>query len=442
MPVYEKYRDGYFVSISNSDRAPGLNYLATVYNGIDLSLYPLQERGGDHLVFLGRIHPDKGVHLAIEVARLSGLPLLIAGIIQDRTYFREQVEPHLDETIRYIGPVDVPGKNELFARARALLHLNTIPERFGLVLAEANAAGVPVIAMDLGSCREVIEDGQTGFLVNNVDEAVQALKRLGEIDRHACRQRVQKCFSIETMVEAYERVYQTIFELEANEMIMSDTLHNPILTKADIPYPVETVHNAAVVKHENEYIMLFRSHLRTGRSIIGLARSPDGFHFTADPEPFLTPAGGVRRVQRRGSASDPGGRRVPHHLQRLLAKWSADRTGQDAGFQQRGKRSALITEADYRNVVIFPEKFDGLYARLDRPHSEIAPWSIWISYSPDLRFWGESQLIMRPEPYHWDEMKIGPGAPPIKTDQGWLSIYHGVFRDDGRVGLPLGGRSS
>ncbi len=98
------------------------------------------------------------------------------------------------------------------------------------------------------------------------------------------------------------------------------------------------------------------------------------------------------------------------------------------------ERVSLITEADYRNVVIFPEKFDGLYARLDRPHSEIAPWSIWISYSPDLRFWGESQLIMRPEPYHWDEMKIGPGAPPIKTDQGWLSIYHGVFQTmDGSV---------
>jgi predicted GH43/DUF377 family glycosyl hydrolase len=98
------------------------------------------------------------------------------------------------------------------------------------------------------------------------------------------------------------------------------------------------------------------------------------------------------------------------------------------------ERVSLITEADYRNVVIFPEKFGGLYARLDRPHSEIAPWSIWISYSPDLCYWGQSQLIMRPEPYHWDEMKIGPGAPPIKTDQGWLSIYHGVFRTmDGSV---------
>ncbi len=216
MPVYRKYRDGYFVSISDSDRAPGLNYLATVYNGIDLALYPLQESGGDDLIFLGRIHPDKGVHLAIEVARRSGLPLLIAGIIQDEAYFREQVQPHLDNhQIRYVGPVDVRGKNELFARARALLHLNTIPERFGLVLAEANAAGVPVIAMDLGSCREVIQEGQTGFLVNNADEAVRALERVPEIDRAACRRRVQQCFSIEVMVEAYERVYSAIFDLEA-----------------------------------------------------------------------------------------------------------------------------------------------------------------------------------------------------------------------------------
>jgi len=217
MAVYKKYHDGYFVSISDSDRAPGLNYLGTVYNGIDLSLYPFQKSRGDELIFLGRIHPDKGVHLAIEVARQCGCPLLIAGIIQDDAYFREHVKPHLDDRyIRYLGPVDVPGKNALFARARALLHLNTIPERFGLVLAEANAAGVPVIAMDLGSCREVIDEGRTGFLVNNVSEAVQALQRLPEIDRAACRQHVQQRFSIDTMVDGYERVYNTIFDKEAN----------------------------------------------------------------------------------------------------------------------------------------------------------------------------------------------------------------------------------
>ena len=200
MPVYQKYRDGYYVSISDADRAPGLNYLATVYNGIDLSLYPLRQPGGDDLIFLGRIHPDKGVHLAIEVARLSGQRLMIAGIVQDRAYFREQIEPRLDDQqIRYVGPVDVAGKNRLFAGASALLHLNTIPERFGLVLAEANAAGVPVIAMDLGSCREVIQDGTTGFLVNNVNQAVQALARLSDIDSCACRHRD-------------ERVYASVYE--------------------------------------------------------------------------------------------------------------------------------------------------------------------------------------------------------------------------------------
>jgi glycosyltransferase involved in cell wall biosynthesis len=142
--------------------------------------------------------------------------------VQDETYFREQIEPHLDgRTVDYVGPVDVQGKNALFAAASALLHLNTIPERFGLVLAEANAAGVPVIAMDLGSCREVVEDGQTGFLVSTPEQAVRALARLAEIDRRACRQRVERRFSIASMVAAYEHVYATIFELEESKRRMT-----------------------------------------------------------------------------------------------------------------------------------------------------------------------------------------------------------------------------
>ena len=271
------------------------------------------------------------------------MPLLIAGIIQDRTYFREQVEPHLDETIRYIGPVDVAGKNELFARARALLHLNTIPERFGLVLAEANAAGVPVIAMDLGSCREVIEDGRTGFLVKASTRRRRPWNGFLKSMAGACRQRVQQCFSIETMVEAYERVYATIFDLEARRCIMKPDIvrrysHNPILTKADIPYPVETVHNAAVVKHGNEYIMLFRSHLRTGRSIIGLARSPDGFHFTADPEPFLTPAqDGPFAAYEEFGVEDP---RVTQIDGEYLITYSA--------YSRNGVRIALAKTKDFR----------------------------------------------------------------------------------------------
>jgi glycosyltransferase involved in cell wall biosynthesis len=218
LPVYRKYSDGYFVSISNSDRMPGLNYMGTVYNGIDLSLYPFQPTGGDDLVFLGRIHPDKGAHLAIETALLSGRRLVIAGIVQDQAYFDARVKPHLNGTkIRFIGPVDVAGKNELFARAYALLHLNTIPERFGLVLAEANAAGVPVVAMDLGSCREVIEDGVTGFLAGNAADAARCLEQVPRIDRGACRKRVAELFSMDTMVRQYERVYSMVLEAEAKK---------------------------------------------------------------------------------------------------------------------------------------------------------------------------------------------------------------------------------
>ncbi|WP_145433097.1 glycosyltransferase family 4 protein [Lacipirellula limnantheis] len=212
LPAYLKYRDGNFVSISDSDRHPDLNYLATVYNGIDLSLYPLVEKQGRDLVFLGRIHPDKGVHLAIETARLSRRRLVIAGIVQDADYFRREIEPQIDgDRVRYVGPVGIDGKNELFSQADALLHLNTIPERFGLVLAEANAAGVPVIAMDLGSCREVIADGRTGFLVHDVQEAAMAVDRTKEINRRECRDHVQRRFSIDAMIDGYEKVYQEIF---------------------------------------------------------------------------------------------------------------------------------------------------------------------------------------------------------------------------------------
>lgn len=211
MPVYEKYRNNYFVSISDSDREEGLNYLGTVYNGIDLSLHEFYEKGGEPLIFLGRIHPDKGTHLAIEVARKSSRKLVIAGIIQDEAYFKEKVGPEIDGSqIVYIGPVGPRERNELFQDAYALLHLNTIPERFGLVLVEAGASGVPVIAMDKGSCREVIEDGQTGFLVQNVDEAVQMLDRIPKINRHKCRERVEKYFSLSVMVSHYEKIYQKI----------------------------------------------------------------------------------------------------------------------------------------------------------------------------------------------------------------------------------------
>lgn len=206
---------------------------------------------------------------------------------------------------------------------------------------------------------------------------------------------------------------------------------NPILTRGDVPYPVSTVHNAGVVKHNKRYIMLFRSHLHNGRSIIGRAESDDGFNFEVHPESFLTPAsGGVFAEYEAYGVEDL--RICPFEDHYLLCYSAYSKHGVRIGLAktedfEKVERVALITEADMRNVVIFPEKIDGQYVRLDRPHTKIQPWSIWISFSPDLIHWGKSKMIIKPLQYHWDEMKVGPGAPPVKTEKGWLNIYHGVF---------------
>ncbi|MDD5362435.1 MAG: glycoside hydrolase family 130 protein [Ignavibacteria bacterium] len=213
---------------------------------------------------------------------------------------------------------------------------------------------------------------------------------------------------------------------------------NPILTKDDVPYKVATVHNAGAVKYGGKYLLLFRSHLLNGRSIIGLAESTDGYNFKVNPEPFMIPSEeGDFKLYEEYGVEDP---RITFIEGEYLITYSAySRYGVRIGLAKTRdfksiERFSLITEADYRNVVIFPERINGLYARLDRPHSEITPWSIWISYSKDLKYWGDSKVVMRPVKYHWDEMKIGPGAPPIKTSSGWLSIYHGVFQTmDGSV---------
>lgn len=216
--VYHDHKDTYYVSISDADRDPHLPYLATVYDGIDLSNLTFREKPGDKLVCYGRIHPDKGFHLAIELAEKTGRDLILAGIIQDQDYFDSQVKPHINnKSIKFIGPVNPQQRDALLKEAFAVLHLNTIPERFGLVMAESMAAGVPVIAMDLGSCREVIAHNETGFLVNNVAQAAEALDKLHQIDRRKCRRRVEENFTIDKMVSKYEKVYEEIFRREAQK---------------------------------------------------------------------------------------------------------------------------------------------------------------------------------------------------------------------------------
>jgi predicted GH43/DUF377 family glycosyl hydrolase len=206
---------------------------------------------------------------------------------------------------------------------------------------------------------------------------------------------------------------------------------NPILTKNDVPYQVATVHNAGVTKYNDKYIMLFRSHLHNGRSIIGIAESKNGYDFKVRPEPFLTPSTDTIFGEYEEYGVEDV--RISQIDDEYLLTYSAySRHGVRIGLARTKdfvsvERISLITQSDLRNVVIFPEKINGKYVRLDRPHSEISKWSIWISYSPDLVHWGDSKVIIKPETYHWDEMKIGPGATPIKTDRGWLNIYHGVF---------------
>jgi len=213
--------------------------------------------------------------------------------------------------------------------------------------------------------------------------------------------------------------------------IVKKYYRNPILTRDDIPYQVNTVHNAGVVKHNGEYIMIFRSHLQNGRCILGIARSKDGFRFKSSDKPFMTPSNsGDFAVYEEYGVEDP---RITFINSRYYIAYSAySRYGVRIGLAatkdfETVERISLITQPDYRNVVLFPEKFNGRYARLDRPHTNIYPWSIWISYSTDLIHWGDSKILIKPMSYHWDEMKVGPGAPPIKTNKGWLSIIHGVF---------------
>jgi glycosyltransferase involved in cell wall biosynthesis len=215
--VYRDHKDTYYVSISDSDRDSELPYLATVYNGIDLSNLTFREKPGENLVFYGRIHPDKGLHLAIEVAQKANIPMIVAGIIQDQKYFDECAKHFDDKLIKFIGPVNPQQRDALLKEALCVLHLNTIPERFGLVMAESNAAGVPIIAADLGSCREVVADGKTGFLVNNVDEAIKAIGKIDQINRADCRKHVEENFSIDKMVEGYEKVYKKIFATETEK---------------------------------------------------------------------------------------------------------------------------------------------------------------------------------------------------------------------------------
>lgn len=212
LPVYRKYnRRSFYVSISEADRRPELDYAATVYHGIDLRHFTFRAAPDDYLLFFGRIHHDKGTSEAIEIARKAEKRLVIAGIVQDRTYFERCVAPQIDNhNVVYVGSAGPSLRDELLGGASALLHPINFSEPFGLSVVEAMACGTPVVAFNRGSMPELILHGRTGFLVHDVDEAVCALRSLSEINRRDCRAWVEQRFSQDRMVEDYLGVYQRI----------------------------------------------------------------------------------------------------------------------------------------------------------------------------------------------------------------------------------------
>ena len=212
VPIYERYNDtNTYVAISDANRHPKLSYAATIHHGIDVNAFCLHPNPGDHLLFFGRIHPDKGTAHAIEVARRCGRRLVIAGIVQDERYFQAEVQPHIDgDRVSFVGPVPAERRSEVLGSAQALLHLIDFDEPFGFSVVESLASGTPVIAYARGSMAELIEEGRTGCLVHDVGEAARAVHVVTGIDRQAIRNVAASRFDKATMVMRYAELYAQI----------------------------------------------------------------------------------------------------------------------------------------------------------------------------------------------------------------------------------------
>ena len=214
LPAYQRYQDrSAYVAISDADRDPSLSYAATIHHGIPIAEFPFNSAGSDDLLFFGRFHPDKGAGEAVRAARAANRKLIMAGIVQDADYFAREVAPFIDErNVEYRGVLGGADRVDALGSARAMLHLIGFEEPFGLSVIESMACGTPVIAYRRGSMPELIVDGVTGFLVDTFDQALAAIERAGEIDRAACRQHVERHFTVDRMADRYLELYRQLLD--------------------------------------------------------------------------------------------------------------------------------------------------------------------------------------------------------------------------------------
>jgi glycosyltransferase involved in cell wall biosynthesis len=217
IPLYLEFPEMPLVSISNAQREPlpWVNWLATVYHGLPEGLYRFRKERGTYFAFLGRICPEKRVDRAIEIAKRAGMPLKIAAKVDlvDRDYFETAIRPLLrDPLVEYVGEIGEQEKGEFLGNAYALLFPIDWPEPFGLVMIEAMACGTPVIAYREGSVSEVVDEGRTGFIVDTLEEAIQAAERIPELRRADCREVFERRFTVTRMARDYLRVYQSLLD--------------------------------------------------------------------------------------------------------------------------------------------------------------------------------------------------------------------------------------
>jgi glycosyltransferase involved in cell wall biosynthesis len=240
IPLYKEFAEVPLVSISDAQRQPlpWVNWVRTVYHGLPASSLSLNEGGEGYLAFLGRVSPEKGLDRAIEIAIRSGMKLKVAAKIDrgDREYFAREIRPLLDHPlIEFIDEITASEKQDFLGNAAALLFPIEWPEPFGLVMIEALACGTPVIAHPFGSVPEIIPDGVGGFLVRDIDEAVEAVKRLGEIDRRECRRHFELNFTDERMARDYVRLYNQLIRPKSASITVEEGALNWMEVESPTP---------------------------------------------------------------------------------------------------------------------------------------------------------------------------------------------------------------